>query len=83
MVRAAAKNYNDVTVITSSDQYNELIHELTKYNGATSRKFREKMSQIAFTETAYYDGIISNYFNKLNKTNFLQKKLLVENWLKN
>ncbi len=76
MVRAAAKNYNDVTVITSSDQYNELIHELTKYNGATSRKFREKMSQIAFTETAYYDGIISNYFNKLNKTNFTSKKII-------
>ena len=30
MVRAAAKNYNDVTVITSSDQYNELIHEIKK-----------------------------------------------------
>ena len=43
MVRAAAKNYTDVTVITNSDQYNELIDELNKYKGATSLQFKEKM----------------------------------------
>ena len=65
MVRSAAKNYKDVTVITSSDQYEEFINELKKNNGSTTLNFREKMSQIAFTETAYYDSIISNYFNNL------------------
>ena len=64
MVRSAAKNYRDVTVITSSDQYDELIEELKKNNGSTSFDFREKLSRIAFTETAYYDAVISNYFNK-------------------
>ena len=64
MVRSAAKNYNDVTVITSSDQYGELIQELKKFKGSTSLSFREKLSRIAFTETAYYDSIISDYFNK-------------------
>ena len=39
MVRSAAKNYQDVTVITSSDQYNELINELKKNNGSTSLEF--------------------------------------------
>ena len=41
MVRSAAKNYNDVTVITSSEQYDELIKELDKYKGSTSFNFRE------------------------------------------
>ena len=67
MVRSAAKNYNDVTVITSADQYQELIDEMNKNNGATSLNFREKLSRIAFTETAYYDSIISSYFNKKGK----------------
>ena len=62
MVRAAAKNYNDVTVITSSDQYDDLINELIKLKGSTSQNFRRRMSQIAFSETAYYDALISNYF---------------------
>ena len=35
MVRAAAKNYKDVTVITSSNQYSELINEIEKNKGST------------------------------------------------
>ena len=73
MVRSAAKNYQDVTVITSSDQYGELIEELKKNKGATSLEFREKLSRIAFTETAYYDSVISDYFNKKNNIIFPKK----------
>ena len=76
MVRSAAKNYKDVTVITSSEQYAELIDELNKYKGSTSIHFREKLSRIAFTETAYYDSVISDYFNKITHTNFPKKKVL-------
>ena len=65
MVRAAAKNYNDVTIITSLSQYDEFINELKNNNGSTSLEFRKKMSQKAFSETAYYDSVISNYFNNL------------------
>ena len=79
MVRSAAKNYNDVTVITSSNQYEELIDELNKNKGSTSLKFREKLSRIAFTETAYYDSIISNYFNKITNTTFSNKKVFYGN----
>ncbi len=82
MVRSAAKNYNDVTVITSSNQYNELIKELKKYKGFTSLNFREKMSSIAFTETAYYDSVISNYFNKKRNTIFPKKKIFHGNLIK-
>jgi phosphoribosylaminoimidazolecarboxamide formyltransferase/IMP cyclohydrolase len=75
MVRSAAKNYQDVTVITSSDQYNDLIEELKKNKGTTSLEFREKLSRIAFTETAYYDSVISNYFNKKNNIIFPKKRI--------
>ena len=74
MVRSAAKNYKDVTVITSTNQYEELIEELKKNKGSTTLKFREKLSRIAFTETAYYDSVISNYFNNISDTTFPDKR---------
>jgi len=79
MVRSAAKNYHDVTVITSSDQYEELIDELKKNIGSTSLDFRERLSRIAFTETAYYDSVISDYFNKKNNVIFPKKKVFHTN----
>ena len=79
MVRSAAKNYNDVTIITSSNQYEELIDELKKNKGSTSLEFREKLSRIAFTETAYYDSVISDYFNKKNNVIFPKKKIFHTN----
>jgi phosphoribosylaminoimidazolecarboxamide formyltransferase/IMP cyclohydrolase len=79
MVRSAAKNYKDVTVITSSDQYGELIEELKLNKGSTSLEFREKLSRIAFTETAYYDSVISDYFNKKKNIIFPKKKVFHSN----
>ena len=79
MVRAAAKNYNDVTVITSPDQYGELINEIKNNKGSTSISFREKMSLEAFSETAYYDAVISNYFNEVNDNKFPKKKIIYGN----
>ena len=75
MVRSAAKNYKDVTIITSPEQYTELVDEIKQYKGSTSLNFRERLSRIAFTETAYYDSIISDYFNKITHTNFPKKKV--------
>jgi len=74
MVRSAAKNYKDVAVITSTNQYNDLIRELKKNKGSTTLKFREKLSRIAFAETAYYDSVISNYFNNISDTFFPDKR---------
>ncbi len=79
MVRAAAKNYNDVTVITSIEQYDDLINEMIKFKGATSENFRKRMSQIAFSETAYYDALIANYFNKITNNRFPKKKIICGN----
>ena len=79
MVRAAAKNYNDVTVITYPDQYDDLIKELNINKGSTSLNFRQKMSEEAFSETAYYDSLVSNYFNKFNNNEFPKKKTIYGN----
>ena len=76
MVRAAAKNYNDVTVITSPEQYSELIDQLKVNRGYTSLEFRKRMSQLAFAETAYYDSVITNYFNQTYNNHFPQKKII-------
>ncbi len=79
MVRSAAKNYNDVTVITSPDQYSELIEQLKDNKGSTTLNFRKKLSRFAFTETAYYDSVISDYFNKISNINFPKKKIFYGN----
>ena len=79
MVRSAANNYKDVDIITSTNQYEELSEELKKNKGSTTLKFREKLSRIAFTETAYYDSIFSNYFNKINGINFPKRKVFHSN----
>ena len=76
LVRAAAKNFTDVTVISSSRQYLELISQLKKNGGCTSLKFREKMSKEAFAETAYYDSVISNYLNSSSDIFFPDKKVI-------
>ncbi len=76
LVRAAAKNYKYITVLTSPLQYKEFILDLEKNNGATSLKFRKKLSQEAFNLTAYYDSVISEYLNIKNNVYFPQKKTI-------
>ncbi len=74
MVRAAAKNFNDVTIITDKNDYSELIQELKKNNGNTSLLFREKMASKAFNLTSYYDSIISEWFNQKLGIKFPERK---------
>ena len=73
LVRSAAKNYNDVVVITKISQYKKLINELNTYNGGTSLKFRLRMSREAFGETASYDAKIYNYFNSISNQSIPNK----------
>ena len=76
MVRAAAKNFKNVLIITSINDYKELIIELKKNNGATSLQFREKMASKAFALTAYYDAMISDWFNKKINVHFPERKII-------
>jgi phosphoribosylaminoimidazolecarboxamide formyltransferase / IMP cyclohydrolase len=76
LIRAAAKNYNDVTVISNIDDYSKLVNELKKNEGSTSSKFRKFMSAKAFGLTAYYDSAISNWLNSQLNINFPEKKTI-------
>ena len=76
MVRAAAKNFNDVIIITDKKDYRSLAKEIEKNNGSTTLKFREKMASKAFGLTAFYDSIISNWFNEKLNIIFPEKKTI-------
>ena len=76
MVRAAAKNFKNVTIITNKDDYVPLIKELKKNKGKTGIKFREFMSSKAFGLTAYYDSMIANWFNKKLNIQFPERKTI-------
>lgn len=68
MIRAAAKNYNFVTVITDPDDYEQVVAEL-RANGDTSAKTKENLAAKVFIHTAHYDALIADYFSsKLNIT---------------
>ena len=76
MVRAAAKNFKNVSIVTSRNDYKSLIKELETLKGKTSLKFRELMSSKAFGLTAYYDAMIANWFNKRLKIKFPERKTI-------
>jgi len=76
LIRSAAKNYNDVAVISNINDYSKLISELEKNNGSTSIKFRQIMSAKAFSLTAYYDSLISNWLNVKSNIKFPEKKTI-------
>jgi phosphoribosylaminoimidazolecarboxamide formyltransferase/IMP cyclohydrolase len=61
MIRAAAKNHDDVVVIVDVDDYRALIDELQRNSGATRLAFRRSMAQKAYARTAAYDAAISNW----------------------
>ena len=76
MVRAAAKNFKNVSILTNLNDYKFLIKELETLKGKTSLKFRELMSSKAFGLTAYYDAMIANWFNKKLKIEFPERKTI-------
>ncbi len=76
MVRAAAKNFKDISIITDKKDYGSLISQLKQYKGCTDLKFRKYMASKAFNLTAYYDSMISNWFNKELNIIFPDKKTI-------
>ena len=76
MLRSSSKNFKHVTVIPNPKYYNEFMEELNANKGSTSLEFRKKMSAITFSETAYYDSLISNWMSDQNNIKFLDKILI-------
>jgi phosphoribosylaminoimidazolecarboxamide formyltransferase/IMP cyclohydrolase len=66
MVRAAAKNWQHVAVLTDPADYAELINEMHSSAGAVSAELRFRLAQKAFSHTAAYDGAISNYLTAVD-----------------
>jgi phosphoribosylaminoimidazolecarboxamide formyltransferase/IMP cyclohydrolase len=62
MIRAAAKNHDDVAVMVDAGDYGALIAELTAHNGMTTLALRRKLAAKAFARTAAYDAAIANWF---------------------
>ena len=70
MIRAAAKNHQFVTVVTSQDQYPVVLEQIQK-NGRTTLQLRQSLAKDAFTLTGNYDNAISQYFiERLTKEDF-------------
>lgn len=74
MLRSAAKNHNDVTVVVDPSDYKTIIEEV-KTNGNTSLTTRFRLAQKVFAHTARYDSMISNYLYKQLNTDALPDSL--------
>lgn len=71
LIRASAKNYHFVSVLTDPSQYNDFLEELKK--GDVSSETKKKLAYAAFSYTSFYDTLIANYLEKefdQPKTNF-------------
>ncbi|MBO5688106.1 MAG: bifunctional phosphoribosylaminoimidazolecarboxamide formyltransferase/IMP cyclohydrolase, partial [Alistipes sp.] len=78
MLRSAAKNYKDVTVVCNPANYAKIIEEI-KANGNTTVETRLQLSAEAYTHTAQYDSMIATYMRKaagLNEKLFLEFDLV-------
>ena len=74
MIRAAAKNYKDVIVVTDINDYSKIIAKLK--SGELDEEYRLELSAKAFNYTAYYDSLISSYFNDKLGIEFPEKLTL-------
>ncbi len=62
MIRAAAKNHDDVAVVVEPGDYQAVLDELDSFEGATTLALRKRLASKAYARTAAYDAAISNWF---------------------
>lgn len=74
MLRSAAKNYQDVTVITNPEDYEIVLKELEE-KGEVSKDTKFRLMQAVFEHTANYDAMIANYMKEQRKDESLPEKL--------
>ncbi len=67
MIRAAAKNFQSVTVLTDPNDYSEFIKKMNVNQGSLDVESRFMLAKKAFLHTAQYDGAISSYLSKGNQ----------------
>jgi phosphoribosylaminoimidazolecarboxamide formyltransferase / IMP cyclohydrolase len=72
LIRAAAKNYKDVLIVSHQSQYEKLLNLLEDKQGESSEKERKTFAMEAFSMSSHYDSTIFNYFDSDAKTAFRQ-----------
>lgn len=72
LIRAAAKNFKDVLVIASKDDYAYLLNILKEQKGESSLEDRKKMASNAFKVTSHYDLAIWNYYSGVKTVSHLR-----------
>jgi phosphoribosylaminoimidazolecarboxamide formyltransferase/IMP cyclohydrolase len=70
MIRSAAKNFRDVAVVTSPNDYELIIQELKQNDGSLSIEARRELALRAFAKTAAYDSAIFEYLNGIEGEEF-------------
>jgi len=74
MVRAAAKNFKNIIIITDPNDYDKFMKEYEKNQGQLNIEFRRELATKAFLSTSYYDSLIFNY---LNESSPVEKEIFV------
>ncbi|MGB3513960.1 MAG: bifunctional phosphoribosylaminoimidazolecarboxamide formyltransferase/IMP cyclohydrolase [Microcoleaceae cyanobacterium] len=74
MLRAAAKNFANLTVLCNPSQYNPYLEEIRKNNGEVSLEFRQKSALAGFKHTAVYDQAIATYLQHQQPTSEQEKE---------
>lgn len=64
LIRGAAKNFNDVLIVSSRSQYAEVLELLKGKNSSTDLADRKRFAALAFDTTSHYDSAIFSYFNQ-------------------
>jgi len=67
MLRSAAKNHADVTVVVDADDYERVLNEMKNNNGAVTTATRFDLAVKTFEHTSNYDGNIANYLGKITQ----------------
>ena len=75
LIRAAAKNYNDVLVISSIEMLQQVVPNITAKNGHSSLEERRHFAAQTFQLTAHYEIKISNFFNNAISNNYFQRSV--------
>ncbi|MFA7116311.1 MAG: bifunctional phosphoribosylaminoimidazolecarboxamide formyltransferase/IMP cyclohydrolase [Bacteroidales bacterium] len=76
LIRAAAKNYKDVVIVPSQNQYKDVLNLLIEKNGMTSIEERRDFATAAFVTSSHYDSAICAYFNQETKIPIFNKNIL-------
>ncbi len=75
LIRAAAKNFKDVLILASKNDYSELENILKTQNGETTLEQRKSFARKAFHISSHYDSAIFNYFNQEEPLNIFKQSI--------